>query len=224
MTPLFVVGTIIAFLIVDWIVQKRRAKKQAPAAVPAQAVAAQAFPLRIPEGIFFAKSHVWLSLFPSGKVRLGVDDFIANLLERAGITLVKNQGDHVEKGEPLLVLSENGQALTVRAPISGDIVSVNEKLEGTPGLRHADLFSDGWAYTIQPSRPGELRGLLLGKESRSWMAEELRRLRDFFAGAVANGVLAPVAMQDGGAPAPGALLHLGPEVWKRFEQQFLQPE
>jgi glycine cleavage system H lipoate-binding protein len=179
--------------------------------------------LRVPEGIFFAKSHTWLSLFPSGKVRLGVDDFVANLLERAGVTLVKNEGDHVEKGEPLLVLSENGQALTMRAPISGEIVSVNEKLEEGLGLRHADLFSDGWAYTIQPSRPDELRGLLLGSESRSWMSEELRRLRDFFANAIANGVPIP-ALQDGGAPAPGALLHLGPEVWKRFEQQFLQAE
>jgi glycine cleavage system H lipoate-binding protein len=223
MTPLFVVATILIFLGVDWIVQRRRAKKLAMAGAPIVSVGAQPFPLRIPEGIFFAKSHTWLSLFPSGKVRLGVDDFVANLLERAGVTLVKNVGEHVEKGEPLLVLYENGQALTVRAPISGDIVSVNEKLEEGRGLKHEDLFSDGWAYTIQPSRPDELRGLLLGNESRSWMSGELRRLRDFFAQAIANGVPIP-ALQDGGTPAPGALLHLGPEVWKRFEQQFLQAE
>ncbi|MBZ5497599.1 MAG: hypothetical protein LAP85_14445 [Acidobacteriia bacterium] len=223
MTPLFVVGTIIAFLIVDWIVQARKATKQALAAAPVRSLQSQTFSLRTPEGIFFAKSHTWLSLFPSGKVRLGIDDFVANLLERAEVTLVKNQGDHVQKGEPLLVLAENGQALTVRAPISGDVVAVNEKLEETPGLKHADLFGEGWAYTMQPSRPEELRGLLLGNESRSWMSEELRRLRDFFAGAIANGVPAP-ALQDGGAPAPGALLHLGPDVWKRFEQQFLQAE
>jgi glycine cleavage system H protein len=223
MTPLFVVATILVFLGVDWIVQRRRAKTLALAGAPMMSVGEQAFPLRIPEGVFFAKSHTWLSLFPSGKVRLGVDDFVANLLESAGVTLVKNVGDHVEKGEPLLVLFENGQALTVRAPITGDIVSVNEKLEEGRGLRHADLFSNGWAYTIQPSRPDELRSLLLGNESRSWMSGELRRLRDFFAQAIANGVPIP-ALQDGGAPAAGALLHLGPDVWKRFEQQFLKAE
>lgn len=221
MAAIFVVATIIIFLGTDWIVQRSRARKGALVAAPVRSDDARRFPLRIPEGIFFAKSHTWISLFPSGKVRLGIDDFVANLLERAAVTLVKKQGDRVEKGEPLLVLSENGQALTVRAPISGTVVSANEKLEGMPALRHADLFSDGWAYTIQPANPEQLRGLLLGKESRSWMSEELGRLRDFFAGAIASGVPVP-ALQDGGAPAPGALLHLGPEVWKRFEQQFLQ--
>ena len=77
---------------------------------------------------------------------------------------------------------------------------------------------------MRPSRPDELRGLLIGNESRSWMTGELRRLRDFFAGSFMNGSLVPAALQDGGAPAPGALLHLGPEVWRRFEEQFLQAE
>jgi len=222
MTALFVVATILAFLGIDWIVQRSRAKETVLAA--ARLPQAQPYPLRVPEGIFFARSHTWLSLFPSGKVRMGIDDFIANLLDRAEITLIKNPGDQVAKGEPILVLSENGQALTVRSPISGVIVSTNARLEEIHDLKHADLFSDGWAYTFRPTRPAELRGLLIGNETRSWMAEELGRLRDFFAGAIANGVLAPSALQDGGAPAPGALLHLGPEVWKRFEQQFLQSE
>ncbi len=224
MTPLFVVATILLFLGIDWLVQRGQAKKRASAAPSLQFQGATPYPLRTPEGIFFSKSHTWVSLFPSGKVRIGVDDFVANLLERAEVTLVREQGGHVKKGEPLLVLSENGQALTVRSPISGEIVSVNEKLEETPGLRHADLFSDGWAYTILPTRPEELRNLLIGSETRNWMSRELSRLRDFFAGAVANGVLAPAALQDGGPPAPGALLHLGPEIWKRFETQFLQTE
>jgi glycine cleavage system H lipoate-binding protein len=224
MTVLFVVATILAFLGIDWMVQRSRAKDATRSAAPARSAEAQPFPLRVPEGIFFAKSHTWLSLFPSGKVRLGIDDFIANLLEQAEVTLIKTQGERVEKGEPLLVIAENGQALTVRTPISGVVVSTNPKLEERRGLKHADLFSDGWAYTIRPTKPEELRGLLIGNETRSWMSSELGRLRDFFAGAIANGVLAPAALQDGGAPAPGALLHLGPEVWRRFEQQFLQSE
>jgi glycine cleavage system H protein len=224
MTPLFVVATILLFLGIDWLVHHGQAQKRAAAASSPQLQGATPYPLRTPEGIFFSKSHTWVSLFPSGKVRVGVDDFIANLLERAEVTLVRDQGGHVEKGEPLLVLSENGQALTVRSPISGEIVSANDRLEQKPGLHQADLFSDGWAYTILPTRPEELRGLLIGSETRSWMARELSRLRDFFANAAANGVLAPAALQDGGPPAPGALLHLGPEVWKRFESQFLQTE
>ena len=224
MTAILVVATILIFLAVDWIIQRSRKGKTAPAGVVAWPAEKQPFPIRMPDGIFFARSHTWLSLFPSGMIRLGVDDFIANLLERAEVTLIKNEGDRVEKGEPLLVLSQNGRALTVRAPISGDILAVNEKLEGSLRLKHARLFRDGWAYTIRPGSPDQLRGLLLGSASQAWMADELRRLRDFFTAAMGNGLPAQTVLQDGGAPVPGALLRLSSEAWRRFEQQFLQAE
>ncbi len=219
MAAIFVVATILLFLGVDWIVQKRRGGTIVPAAeghATTQPVA-----MRLPEGVFFSRSHIWLSLFPSGKVRLGIDDFVANLFEKAEITLVKNPGDHVAKGDALMVLAEHGQAVTVRAPISGEVIALNDKLEGAKGLRMRDLFSEGWAYTVQPDSPEELRTLLIGKESRSWMAQELTRLRDFFANTIVNGLAAP-ALQDGGVPAPGALLQLDSDAWKRFEQEFLQ--
>jgi hypothetical protein len=54
------------------------------------------------------------------------------------------------------------------------------------------------------------------------MLAELRRLRDLLAGAMPSAALAPVSLQDGGAPAPGVLKHLGSDEWKRFEDQFLQ--
>ncbi len=222
MAALFVVGTIIFFLVVDWVVQQSRARKAARIAIPVLAHAQRTFPLRMPDGIFFAKSHTWLSLFPSGNMRLGVDDFVANLLEKARVTLVKGDGDHVKKGEPLLVLSEEGSALAIDSPINGIIVSTNERLEASRGLKRTDTFGEDWAYTIRPDDPGEFQRLMLGNQSRSWMAEELRRLRDFLAEAVAQGEPAPAALQDGGMPSPGALAHMGQETWKRFEQRFLR--
>ncbi len=219
MAAIFVVATILAFLAVDWIVQKRRAKTMVPAA--AGLAFEQPVSMRLPDGVFFSRSHTWLSLFPSGKVRLGIDDFVANLFEKAEITLVKNPGDHVARGDALMVLAEHGQAVTVMAPISGEVVALNDKLEGAKGLKMRDLFSEGWAYTVQPDNPEELRTLLIGKETRSWMAQEMSRLRDFFAHTLVNGLAAP-ALQDGGVPAPGALLHLDADAWKRFEQEFLQ--
>jgi glycine cleavage system H protein len=220
MAAIYVIATILAFLGIDLIIRRRNARIRAHASMNLSA-RSQSSLLRLPEDVFFARSHTWLSLSPSGKVQLGVDDFIANLFEKAEVTLVKSAGDHVEVGEPVLVLSEHGRALTVRAPISGEIVSINEKLEERRGLKRAGRFSDGWAYTIQPGEPAQLRKLMPGGESRSWMSEEMGRLRDFFTNAISNGMPSPV-LQDGGVPARGALLTLDAEDWKRFEQQFLQ--
>jgi glycine cleavage system H protein len=218
MTVLLVVATIVFFLSVDWIVQRMKEKKSVEAAPLAPA---KAYPMRIPEGVFFAKSHTWLNLFPSGRVRLGIDDFVGSALDDPEVSFMRAVGEIVEKGDPLLVLSEGERRLTVRSPISGEIVSINPDLEKNPGLMRETLFSSGWAYTIQPKRAEELRSLMLGEESRTWMSKEFGRLRDLLAGGGAQGALAP-ALQDGGAPVTGVLRHLDAPAWKKFEDEFLK--
>jgi glycine cleavage system H protein len=159
MTVIFVALTIVFFLALDVVVRRVKARKE----VPSMAVytAQPAYPVRLPDGIFFAKSHTWLNLFPSGKVRLGVDDFVGRLLDKPQVEYLKSAGASVKKGEPLFALSEGGRTLTVRAPMNGRIISQNDQLAKNPGLLKENLFSEGWAYTIQPERSEERR---VGKE------------------------------------------------------------
>jgi glycine cleavage system H protein len=221
MTVIFVVATILCLLGIDWCI--RRLGSGGPAWGHAfRSPAPPLFPLRLPEGIFFAQSHTWLSLFPSGKIRLGVDDFVSGLLENPQIRLLREAGEQVEKGDPLLVLRLGEHHLTVRSPLSGRIEAVNRSLESRPELMRHALFSDGWAYAMQPARSEELMHLMLGSASRSWMASELARLRDLFAGACRGSVPVPTTLQDGGMPAPGALRLLRGSDWQRFEELFLQ--
>lgn len=218
MTVLFVIATIIVFLTIDWFVRRSHAVKAA-AAAPA-AAEPYSYPLRIPEGIFFAKSHTWLNLFPSGKVRLGIDDFLGRLLAKPEIILIKGTGDHVYKGTPILMIREGEHLLTVRSPIDGEILSSNVNITKQPELLRERLFSDGWAYTIKPKNLDELKSLLIGSEPRQWMANEFRRLRDFLAGV--GGELAPATLQDGGPPVVGIMRQFDESVWKSFEQEFLR--
>jgi hypothetical protein len=52
------------------------------------------------------------------------------------------------------------------------------------------------------------------------MRQEFRRLRDVLAGAGPE--LSPAMLQDGGAPIAGAMKHVAPEIWDRFEREFLE--
>lgn len=219
MTVLFVVMTIITFLTLDAIVRRVRAKKAVPATTLYRP--APAYPVRLPEGIFFARSHTWMSLFPSGKVRLGVDDFVGRLLDKPQIEYLKREGETVTKGEPLFALTEGGRTLTLRAPMDGRIVGVNQELPNKPEMLKENLFSDGWAFTIQPNKPSDLRQMLLGEETRRWIPDEFRKLRDVFASVPAEDNLVPALLQDGGPPVAGALKHMGDDVWQNFEEEFL---
>lgn len=218
MTVLFVIATVVVFLTIDWAIQRMREKRAtAPEIAP---VSARELTVRVPDGIFFAPSHTWLNLFPSGKVRLGVDDFIARLLEKPGVSLLRTAGEKVSRGEPILNLRSDGHSLTVRAPIDCEILSVNDALSNNPALLEEGLFSDGWAYMIRPARNTDMKNLLLGNESRAWIRTEYQRLKDLLAGGA--GVARPAFLQEGGPPIAGVLNTMDEDVWRALDDEFLK--
>lgn len=219
MTVLLFISTIIVFLTIDYFVRRNRS-----VATVAQPIIRKAIPFRTPAGIFFTKSHTWLSLFPSGKVQLGVDDFVSRMFNTPSITLLKNDREQVQRGEAILKMREGKNEITVRSPINGTVEHVNTQLAKHPELLSENLFSEGWAYTITPAKTDDLRSFFLGSETRTWLRDETGKLRDFFAHMTSSPEFAPVMMQDGGLPANGVMNNLNPEQCRNFENQFLSVE
>ena len=46
------------------------------------------------------------------------------------------------------------------APASGEVLAVNEKVEGAPELVNSDPYGDGWLIRVRLSDPSELDGLM----------------------------------------------------------------
>jgi glycine cleavage system H protein len=214
MTVLLFIATIAIFLTIDHFVQKR--KKPVLAAQP---ILHKSIPLRTPPGIFFSKSHTWLSLFPSGKIQVGIDDFLARMFHKPRIAFLKNADQRVERGEPILRISEGANEIVVHSPIEGVVKSVNVQLGDKPELVTEALFSEGWAYTIAPARVGDVRGFYLGDDTLAWLKQETGRLRDFLAQLAGA---TPALLHDGGLPATGFIHTLEPEQCKRLEEEFLR--
>ena len=217
MTVILVVATILFFVGLDWAV--RRARNQEP--FPVTPVREPALPVRMPEGIFFARNHTWMNLFPSGKVRMGIDDFIGRLLDTPALEFLKEDGETIGRGDPILQLKQNGHSLTIRSPLSGTIVSRNSDLNTHPEKMKEMLFSDGWAYTIQPTKTTELRNTLFGVETREWIRQEFARLRDVLAGLKVPDSAVPVLLQDGGIPVAGFMREASDELWQAIDTEFL---
>jgi glycine cleavage system H protein len=214
MTVLLFISTIVAFLTIDYFVQRNKKTILATQPIPIRTVQ-----MRTPAGIFFTKSHTWLSLFPSGKVQLGIDDFVARMFNRPVIELLKVDGEAIKKGDAILRLKQEEKEVIVRSPIEGVIELTNRELAKKPELLSEALFSEGWAYTIKPSSTNDLRAFYLGSDTKVWLKEEMGRLRDFFAHMSAP---IPVYLQDGGDIAPGVFKNLNKEQCKQFENEFLR--
>ena len=61
--------------------------------------------IRLPRGVYFDPTHTWAFLETAGKIRVGVDDFMANITGPLNVKLLKKPGDHVERGEAISYLS-----------------------------------------------------------------------------------------------------------------------
>jgi glycine cleavage system H protein len=67
-------------------------------------------------------------------------------------------GDQFTRGDVMAVAESVKAASDIYAPISGKIVSINEKLEESPELVNESPYEFGWMVLIEPE--GEVNGLL----------------------------------------------------------------
>jgi glycine cleavage system H protein len=211
MTAVFVLVTIVFCLSLDHFLARARARKAAPATVPAFAAA----DYEVRPGRFLAPGHTWLSVNEDGDARIGVSELAQRALGRPGEVLLPEPGTKVRKGEPLFSFARDGRKLTFRSPVTGIVTAINPKPE---------VAGDNWLLTMEPARLSpELKTLHIAEEAVAFMKREAARFRDFL---LESFRLSPAmaTLPDGGVPADGVLRHLPADVTAAFEDEFLRGE
>ena len=107
----------------------------------------------------FTKDHEWVEL--TGDVAsVGISAFAASQLGDVVFVELPEVGRAVAKGEAFAVVESVKAASDVYAPISGDVVEVNEALTSRPETVNEDAEGAGWFAKIRVSTPDELDGLM----------------------------------------------------------------
>ncbi len=114
----------------------------------------------IPSELRFAESHEWAELMEDGLVRIGISDHAQEQLGDLVFVELPEQGDDLTKGETCAVVESVKAASDIYAPLSGEVVSVNERLADTPEIINSDPYGDGWLFTVKPSDEGDLQELM----------------------------------------------------------------
>jgi len=178
----------------------------------------------VPAGIMFGKSHTWAFMEKNGTLTLGIDDFLQHVTGTISRINLKSPGEKVRRGDRLATVIQRGKQLDIISPVSGTIISRNEKLTNDTGILHTSPYADGWIYGIEPENwLNESRLLLTASKYTAQIREEFGRIRDFLASFTgADEVrLAHVVLQDGGELRDGLLEEFGPEVWEEFQTRFM---
>nr|CAA6804431.1 MAG: Glycine cleavage system H protein [uncultured Thiotrichaceae bacterium] len=113
-----------------------------------------------PTNYRFADSHEWILDNGDGTATVGISDHAQDLLGDIVFVDLPEVGDEVTaKGEFSLVESVKA-ASDIYAPVSGEIIEVNEALEDEPELVNSEPYEGGWIAKIKLSAPAELDELM----------------------------------------------------------------
>lgn len=114
----------------------------------------------IPSELRFAESHEWAELLEDGLVRIGISDHAQEQLGDLVFIELPEEGSGITRGEACAVVESVKAASDVYAPVSGEVVGVNETLADAPETVNNDPYGDGWLFTVKPSDEGDLDELM----------------------------------------------------------------
>lgn len=215
MVALFVVLTFLFFILIDLLVLKAQGKEH-----PAFAVKVFDKRFFFPAEAILSTSHLWLQRAQNGLYKLGIDEFILKALGKLHLVTLKNEGEPVSKGEPILQAVFGNRTITFRAPVDGSVRFVNKNINQKPV---DDPYGDDWALLIEPKNDLSISSAFLkkGNDAIKWLHDEFNRFRDFVAAKAGQPELAGVTLQDGGNIVEGVLRSFDDSTIKEFEEQFL---
>lgn len=116
-----------------------------------------------PEELKYATSHEWARL-EGDIVTVGISDHAQEALGDLVYVELPNVGDSVQAGDEAGVVESVKAASDIYAPVSGEVIEVNETLVDNPEIVNTAPYTDGWLYRIRVSDVSELDKLLSADE------------------------------------------------------------
>jgi len=117
--------------------------------------------MSIPTDLKYTDTHEWVRKESDGTLSVGITHHAQDLL--GDLVYVENPevGRHIRKGEECGVVESVKAASDIYAPVSGEVVAVNEELADAPEKINESAY-DAWMFRLRPEKPEELESLLDG--------------------------------------------------------------
>ena len=107
----------------------------------------------------FTDDHEWVS-HEGDLVVVGITHYAQEQLGEIVFVEMPEIDSNVGQGEEVAVIESVKAAGEVKAPVSGTVVAVNEKLNDAPETVNEDPEGEGWIYKISPADISELDALM----------------------------------------------------------------
>jgi glycine cleavage system H protein len=106
--------------------------------------------MTVPDNLKYIRSHEWLRS-EGDAVVIGITHYAQDQLGEVVYVELPEVGTGFEAGDELGTLESVKAVSEYLAPISGEVLAVNERLEDEPNLINNDPYSDGWLVKMSGS-------------------------------------------------------------------------
>jgi glycine cleavage system H protein len=116
-----------------------------------------------PEDRKYTKEHEWVKI-DGGVAVVGITDFAQDQLGDVVYVELPNVGDRVQMMKPFGVIESVKTASDLYAPVTGEVVEVNDSLADAPQMVNDAPYADGWLIKVRPDDPSEIESLMTAQQ------------------------------------------------------------
>lgn len=124
-----------------------------------------------PETFRYTKEHEWVQIAGDAGT-VGITDHAQKELGDIVYVDLPKVGTRVEKGKPLGSVESVKAVSDIFAPVSGEVIEVNEVLTNKPETLNEDPHGAGWLVKIKLSVSGEIQQLLSAEDYQKYIGAE----------------------------------------------------
>ena len=128
--------------------------------------------MNIPAELKYTSSHEWVKAEGDDVVVVGITDHAQHLLGDMVFVDLPEPSEAFHAGDEIAVVESVKAASDCYAPVTGEVIEINEALIDSPALVNNDPYGDGWLFKLKISDPQELEGLNDAEQYQYQIAEE----------------------------------------------------
>ena len=131
-----------------------------------------------PEDLYYHRDHMWVK-FEDGKAWVGHNDWAQEAAGKLVNLSTRKEGRKVKAGKTLGTVESGKWVGPLKAPITGEILELNQEVQKNPSLINEDPYGKGWIAVIATENlDDEISELIKGSdkdELETWLKEEKQK-------------------------------------------------
>lgn len=127
--------------------------------------------MNYPTDCLYTREHEWVRL-DNGAATVGITHHAQDQLGDVVFVELPSVGAKLEAEGPFGAVESVKAVSDIYAPISGDVIAVNEALLDAPELINSDPHGEGWLVKLTVFDRSEIQGLLQADQYARYVAAE----------------------------------------------------